>query len=692
MDRSGKVADQLFVVDATPTCGLSRRKMSPKPMFARMLNANITVPFLFGIVLSVFVAGCPKTGTDVPEIGGQGEQNQPKIDVTANSKTPTENDRLRRSQCEQKLATAVGGTSYDRLDIDTDRSTQLADLNAWVATCFDAEDAEALTNDAELRHQFLPPAMHEIVDQEKFSAVDLLHLRNAQLSQAIGLAAVEDASDDVRVMVDLFAKVVRNVQLVDASIGELPYDPFSLWQAGIGSARDRAWLFALLLRQYRIDPVVIEFPAGFNAQPYLLVAGVTRGDAADAYLFDPITGLPVPSLSDDGAIPTKPVSWSEATANDAIFRALDTDQLTYPLRADRFRNARVFLVGDVSTFSPRMAAIQDELPAGESFQLYDGLGENIFANRGLISRIAAAMKIEENSLQLWPHGLLGRLPQIQPTEQVQRILMNRETVLSAPYDVTVILNADGTPKIDENGNSTVRISLRSETLTKMREARIAHLTGQYSKASRAYLMVRVAEPPIPQNTQASVDAAYWTTVFQYESGKVDNAKSSLQSFLNRDDKGAWGISARRLLATILAAEDDFEAAVKVARGPAVDLGLMALVDRWRDQRRLSSNDDDKAPADSTSPMKSEAEDGEAIPEAGDDPDVKPVAKPSSKTMEAKPDTEPKSENTSVKKPKEPADVPKSVDSASSVGSEQPGATSDPDTNPASEDASTESAQ
>lgn len=614
--------------------------------------------------------GCPGK-SDVPLIDGNANTST-KVDTSSDNGNRTQltaEQRKRLSQCEDNLVAIIGGMSFNRLGIDTDPDAQLSDLNNWLATC-GPDGEEPLANDKDVRAAFLTPDVAELTESSAFQPSDLGHIRDSSLSRAIGKHAATDPSSDLTVINDLFDRVIRNVALVAANYGELPLDPASLWLQGIGGARDRAWLFAQLLRQYRIDAVVIEFPSGFNADPYILVAAVTRGENAAAYLFDPITGLPIPSPSDENALAKLPAKWTDASKNDKVFRQLDRGNDIFPLRSDRCESAQLFVVGDLSLFSPRMALLQDALPSEKSTQLYEGLGENKLASPGLLDRLSSALNVESSRLRPWPHSFAGRLANTKLTQATQQLIKTRNDVLLAPYSLQPavndetqepILKSDGTPMM-----IPVAASMQNES--NLLTGRLAQLSGDSRKALMAYLAVRGPKFGIEINQIAAADAEYWVGVTQYESGRVDLATKSLEKFITKPFQSIWGASARRLLTTIYAEQGDFKAALKAAQGKDVDPGTLAMVSRWKSQGRLDGlleTPNETAPEPATEKTESDgkkpAEPKMKEEAAKEQPDGAQSTEEENKTAspEVKDTPEPKSET-----PKEPAsDSPKSDEPA-----------------------------
>lgn len=594
-----------------------------RPISRQRIFAAIVFPsqVLLGVV-AVALSGCPSN--DVPLIDAPTPNSTTGGDagVGSQQKQLTAEQRRRLSQCEDNLVNIIDGMSFDRLGIDADPRALLADLNNWLVTCGPDDDAEPLASDVETRKKTLPDAFVELTEKDTFLDIDLAHIRDSLLSKAIGEVTVSDASDDLKVIDDLFNRVVRNVTLVAANFGDLPLDPSTLWLHGIGTARDRAWLFSQLLRQYQIDTVVIEFPSGFNADPYILVAAVTRGETPQAYLYDPITGLPIPALDDNAPLPSTPATWSEVAKSEKIFQALDRGSDAYPVRTDRLDTAQLFVVGDISLFSPRMALLQDTLPPGDDVRLYEGLGENKLASPPLLKRLAKVLSVDEGRLRVWPHGTNARVASTKLSETTEQIVRIRSEVLMAPYTVEPVIDPNtGEPATTPDGKvKMMPVGASTQNESNVLTGRLSQLAGDSRKALMAYLAARGPKFQLEVNQIAATDAEYWVAVTQYESGRADHAKKSLEKFLAKPFKSIWEASARRLLMTIDAEQGDFKAALQAAVGENVDPGTLALIARWKELGLLKGLID--GPTDSAKKADTKKTDETAKP-TGETPEAKP---------------------------------------------------------------------
>ena len=93
-------------------------------------------------------------------------------------------------------------------------------------------------------------------EADDFSQRDVAHIRTSLLMKAIVDDVTKGLDNDVDRAGVLFDFVTRNVQLV-ADENALPLTPYEMLIFGEGTAADRAWIFAGLLRQLKLDAVIV---------------------------------------------------------------------------------------------------------------------------------------------------------------------------------------------------------------------------------------------------------------------------------------------------------------------------------------------------------------------------------------------------------------------------------------------------
>ena len=580
----------------------------------------------------VLAAGCD----DKPEAAGKSE--------TAG--TTTTDKAARRSGCDRTLQTILDGLDYDRIGADVDVETKAADLNSWLRKCVDG--ADDLADDGSDRTRLLPPQVAELTGGGKFTVADVQHLRASLLSAAI--VGRVNATDDVGRAVEAMRLVAEHLAFLDGSNGLLAVPLPRLWLTGVATSPERTLAFIELLRQMGLDAAVLQMPAGGGFPEYQIVAVPAGGET---YLFDPILGLPIPSAEDEGALPSRPLTLAEGKRDDAAFRAFDTVLSKYPVTSLRLRTARVQVCVSPSLLSERMAVLQDNLPVDTDVVVYQGLGENAFAETGLLARVAAATGADAGSIQPWPYPVLLATGALQRSEPMEQLLAQREEVLRGPWSMLVSRNEKGEPvpvflssaasddtklrdfekSLEEQRRereaaerAAVEAAERArreaageqvadeeflradaddvnepvvgrELVDTLAQGRAYLLAGRTKDAFRAFMRSRIAEftdeqyPAGRANLRGRADASYWIAVAQRNQGQEKAALKEYERLLENPFGGLWAAAARRGYAELLASQGEYEKAVGVVEVELPEPSLLVLAKRWRKLGGLPSQED-----------------------------------------------------------------------------------------------------
>jgi hypothetical protein len=245
--------------------------------------------------------------------------------------------------------------------------------SAWQAAPTLETLDDALRKDARLAPFISPKSL----GAAEFESYDDPQMRDAVydgrlLQEAIWLRdisrwALGEKFDDLGRAEALFDWTVRNIQL-DADEEAAPRRPWQVLLHGRGTARERAWVFALLCRQQGLD-VVILTPAAAHASaaaatesgppaaPFALAAVLTGGQL---HVFDPQLGLPI--RGPDG---TSVATLEQLRADDSLLRRLDLPDMPYAVKSEQLRQATVNIVAD--PFDLTRAAFQlDRKLTGEN--------------------------------------------------------------------------------------------------------------------------------------------------------------------------------------------------------------------------------------------------------------------------------------------------------------------------------------
>lgn len=241
------------------------------------------------------------------------------------------------------------------------------------------------------------------VEALDFQPADADHFKQSVWSRNISQWARGEKVDELDRAMSLFDWTVRNIdlrpeQVQSPSTGEVftapPQEPWQTLILGHGTSMDRAWVFIELLRQQRIDAVLLGIDDQVNPGNTLIWAvGVLHEN--ELYLFLPAYGLAVPGpdglelglpqpLNEDafasadqppaastGEIVYKNIATlSQVLENDQLLRQLDLPGRPFPVTAEQCRNSTALIVCSPSTASQRMSLVQNELSGAESMVLY----------------------------------------------------------------------------------------------------------------------------------------------------------------------------------------------------------------------------------------------------------------------------------------------------------------------------------
>jgi len=330
--------------------------------------------------------------------------------------------------------------------------------------------------------------------------------------------------------VELFRFVSESIALSPTQLILTPYDALVF---GVGTPADRAWAFASLLKQLRIDTVIIQ-P---QDSEYWLIGVITTNGTM---LFDPVVGSPIPSPDDDAGtpFPTVPATLVQAQQSDAVLRVFDAPNSPYPLTADALKNVQVSVVGTSSTWSERIAQLQFLLPSDVIVELFDGVTSNAIRSPGLLERVVSADQgWKPEQVDIWQHPIT-QMTAYTDERGVDPQLAALEEIFAGPLVYQV-----------EATTNVASISPRSPNLE---QVRLQMLSGESDKLLRHLLEIRNAQKqPVgdnnqihPPNVAAADHAAYWTGHCQADIGSVKAAVDSFSRYLkSHPDMGGWSMQA-----------------------------------------------------------------------------------------------------------------------------------------------------
>jgi hypothetical protein len=447
-------------------------------------------------------------------------------------------------------------------------------LSQWLRRpdCRTAAPAEPLSDEARaLLTRLLGSEGATRLTAERLAPFDAAFLRDALLEFSAADALSRGANNDIERALRLFDYVTRTISPEGAVSVDLPLTAYEAHLFGRGSAESRAWLFAGLLRQLRIDAVILQ-PAGDAEEAWWV--GILLDDGI--YLFDPILGLPVPAADADALPPPSflptPATWAQAVADPTLlvrYRREAGLEVT-DLAADQLAAVRVELIGPSTAWSTAMERLELSMAEDRGVLLYDPLHDTS-AGSGLVSRVvrAGGEFWSEESITLWSYPDRVRAARAELSETQRQRLQQRLRPYLGPVEFEV------------QGD---QISIRPPT-KRLWETRVVHMSGFPERAVGSYTLIRLdatSDQALPPGDQALNDASadeanYWASHAQYGAGQYAAAVTTIERYVA--DGGDRSDEALALRVLCLAAQGrTAEAADAVAELPETTPGLARL--RW----------------------------------------------------------------------------------------------------------------
>lgn len=491
------------------------------------------------------------------------------------------------AELQRQLQETLDGLRPERLHVSSDEVNIVGDLNLWWADYRKTVSDPDVPDAAGLAGKWFGAEGADVVAADRFSSRDAAHIRNALLYRAAAVALTRDYPNDRQRAIAAFDLVVRHISLMSTFVEPTPLGSFEVLLSGRGTADDRIWLFAEILRQLRIDCVVLETSAaGADAtEAATLVAAIV--DDEGVLLFDPGLGLAIPAPGDDsGALPMSVVSFREALENDQVFRQFDIpDGPRYPWTSDALRQVKARFVLDSSYAAPRMLSLQAALPAEYTAILFDGPPPSS-EKASLDARIAAAGADglwDAQSVSAWQYPERQMQAFFDAGGEASQDARNRMSTLYGPrlFERQEV----------EQGQSVVEVDVAVESKRPLRVVRVQHLRGEVPDALKGYGVIRSA-PLEAGNAEVHQDAIHWIAVCQQELGRYGAAIDNLTLLLRDYPNGLWSRSARRTMAYCEALRNQPQQAVEmlpqVAEGQTPDFADAFLTRRWLNSLKADS--------------------------------------------------------------------------------------------------------
>jgi hypothetical protein len=480
-------------------------------------RASLLIVSLF---LLVVVTGCPRKNTVASGKTG------PKV-----------------ASAEDLLKSAIHQLRPENFSIAAAPDKPVSLLNSWRGMLADAKlDAETIESASPTPpSNWTSPELEKRLKNDKFDEQDAIHIRDCLLSNAIATYLAARSNDELQRIQEVVQFVVRNVALRGDDEPELPISTYLILMTGRGSAEDRAWVASLILKQLRIDSVIVRPAEAAKADTSAWLFGVILND--HIHLFDFKLGLAIPSGTNQDAIASAPATLNEIADHPEWLQQLTAraDQ-PYQLDAESLKSPVVMPISEPDFWGRRMNRLEQVLPAETACILFDPVVDDL-GRTGLLKRIHAAWPDQKSeNVGLWPYPsqqlMAARMANQATMQQVQQLLIGFSAPISVKTDPQT--GASGQPVAER----------------KMLKIRTDQLLGKFEDVTQRYLSIRHLEietakilEAVQLHRMAAEDAIYWSGLSKFESGEFEAAVEQLSGYVKRfDRKGRWTFAARSLLA------------------------------------------------------------------------------------------------------------------------------------------------
>jgi hypothetical protein len=481
----------------------------------------------------------------------------PSVDLSGGTTETAAKRKRRRSDV---LKTLMEMSQPETLVIRTRRITVVSLLNDWVSMSGSRSGSDPSETEIDgVYASRLENVLVERMRASRFSKRDVTHIRDALWYSRISKRVAATAKTDLGRVTRLFDYVVRNIVLRSDEDTRLPLAPFGIAMFGEGNVKDRAWLFINLLRQLRIDGVVLRSSESAESPAGDLLVGVLLD--GELYLYDPLLGLPIPAMAATKEVSAiRPATLSEAIDNPAVLDSLATSQgVAYRFTSKSLSSVRVSLVGATSYWAPRMRRLQLALSSDNDVLLWHPLEPSDIVPEGALARVAkvSGEGFTEDSITIWEYPEQRLDGNSSLNAQQLQIFKLRSRAFESPIAVTRILANRETRE--------VKLEVSAKGQFRHRTSRNRQLLGEWQTAVTTYLKVRMWRdvPPLPKDMsfierreqagfkallptrvrliheEAADDAGFWTAVCQYELGRVESAANAQREYRKRSGPHEW---------------------------------------------------------------------------------------------------------------------------------------------------------
>lgn len=538
------------------------------------------------LVLSAMLSGCGQPNTPATATTGTASSG----DGTA---APASAASEKAKKSKDLIRSILGMTKLESLGITAQEDELFGLINQWQRFSQGTnvlEDETALDESVlEAWKARLSERQVKLIRRTVFDRADIERLRVDLLMNAVVKHAAQGGKSDLDRVARVFSNLMRNTELIATHPDEVPLSPYQIYLIGKATAADRAWIFAEMLRQLKINSVILSAPLPKDADAWDTTQPFVVGVLLDkqVYLFDPHLGLPltVPGMQ---TLPANIATLEQVRANPDILKQYAlADDKPYRVTAELLKSPAVFVVGDPALWSYRLARLQKAFTGTNSMVISDPLID-VDGAEGQLTRVA------KSSGQSWAAADLAiwDYPDSQFSGQESLSAQHQQTL-------TKLTDAWKTPvvalEVPQPDKTVIKVP-RGTNL--MLFSRLNHAQGKLDDAVKGYTRVRVqlkdaVDVAGTERLQyayfiASEDALFWMAVCKFDQGSTADLKVAIDKFVQYlqvyQKSGRWLDQAHALLAMALAQTGDTANAIaeikKISSDHPQHAGYQFLLRSW----------------------------------------------------------------------------------------------------------------
>jgi len=554
---------------------------------------------------------------------------RPASTKSATSKSEAVAEQEAESRTLRNLQSAIANLQPDKLGIASAPEQAIAVLNEWAKGAKHAAEKSGAGWEPTQPHALLKSLPKEWLEQihlGQYVERDAAFLRDCLWASQATKFGAGDAESDLDIVLNLFEFVVRNVDLIPAGRRNVPLGPFDVMVLGRGTAQERAWVFAELLRQRSIDSVILTPRRTLRdrEEESNLLVGVLF--EKDILLFDPALGIPLPAdvPAPKSALPRLPMTLRQATRDPELLAAVASDSgRRFSLTSTMLAESQVQLICHTELLSSRMRHLQQTLSGEQSAVVSDPL-EDVAGQPGLWSRVARhpAATWSAEDVAIWSFPEAVRQGAAHLTDEQQKELAKLSRSMVAPQRIKLIRGDEVSRTME------LEFAKPERALMKLR---MHHVVGRWPEAVQGYLAVQLydVEPPTvkdfvrvsangKQREQISIvrtmdkqilrslmmeapqkevrevralhllagdDACFWVALCQYEQNRLRAVIDQCRVYANQHSSGGWVSANQWLMATTLAQQKKVKEAIRAFKDVDEDAlsfaGTRVLTARWQ---------------------------------------------------------------------------------------------------------------